>query len=381
MRRQLLLILAFVLLNATRLPAQTSNGPLLPDRLGSFVSSKPGQVWKPGSHDPYPGVIAFPQPVMVEAGFVDLEARFYGGVEVAIFKFRDPSGAYSATTYRPAMSQKDLLPVQKLQAQESCDCPIVKTEVQKEQVGNFIVAVAADPSNHDSAKSLLKLVLPTVSKIEDRTPLPPIRAYLPDANRATGTERYALGPVAFREAAASLERAEAATLVDMAGFDSGAEAMFAKYKAVKDEAILLLIEYPTPQLAEMHLRHLQRALHDAKLSTSSIERKGSLLSIVLATTSAEYAEKLRAAINYETEVTWNEPSTTATDPPITSTLVKIIIATMVLMGMAFVLGLAFGGVRVITKRLFPGKVFDRPAQMEVLQLGLSGKPIDPRDMY
>jgi hypothetical protein len=134
-------------------------------------------------------------------------------------------------------------------------------------------------------------------------------------------------------------------------------------------------------LAELHLRHLQRALHEAKLGTSSVERKGSLLSIVLETTSAEYAEKLRGAINYETEVTWNEPSTTATDPPITSTLVKIIIATMVLMGMAFVLGLAFGGVRVITKRLFPGKVFDRPAQMEVLQLGLSGKPIDPRDMY
>jgi hypothetical protein len=90
---------------------------------------------------------------------------------------------------------------------------------------------------------------------------------------------------------------------------------------------------------------------------------------------------LRGAVNYETEVTWNEPSSTATDPPITSTLVKIIIATGMFMMVTLVLGIAFGGVRVITKRLFPGKVFDRPAQMEVLQLGLSGKPIDPRDMY
>jgi len=48
---------------------------------------------------------------------------------------------------------------------------------------------------------------------------------------------------------------------------------------------------------------------------------------------------------------------------------------------AVVLGVAFGGVRVLTKRLFPGKVFDRPEQMEVLQLGLSGKRIDPRDFY
>jgi hypothetical protein len=38
-------------------------------------------------------------------------------------------------------------------------------------------------------------------------------------------------------------------------------------------------------------------------------------------------------------------------------------------------------VRIITKRLFPGKVFDRPEQMDVLQLGLSGKRIDSRDLY
>ena len=51
------------------------------------------------------------------------------------------------------------------------------------------------------------------------------------------------------------------------------------------------------------------------------------------------------------------------------------------MVVAVVMGVAFGGVRVITKRFFPGKVFDRPEQMEVLQLGFSGKPIDPRDLY
>jgi len=74
-------------------------------------------------------------------------------------------------------------------------------------------------------------------------------------------------------------------------------------------------------------------------------------------------------------------SQAATDPPITSTLVKIITGTGVFMVAAVVLGIAFGGVRVVTKRFFPGKVFDRPNQMEVLQLGLSGKRIDPSDFY
>jgi hypothetical protein len=102
---------------------------------------------------------------------------------------------------------------------------------------------------------------------------------------------------------------------------------------------------------------------------------------VLSPSSPEYTKNLRAAIHYETQVTWNEPSQTATDPPIASVMVKIFIGTGVFMVAAFVLGIAFGGVRVITKILFPGKVFDRPNQMEILQLGLSSKRIDPSDFY
>jgi hypothetical protein len=33
------------------------------------------------------------------------------------------------------------------------------------------------------------------------------------------------------------------------------------------------------------------------------------------------------------------------------------------------------------KKFFPGKVFDRPEQMDVLQLGLSSKRINSRDFY
>jgi hypothetical protein len=95
----------------------------------------------------------------------------------------------------------------------------------------------------------------------------------------------------------------------------------------------------------------------------------------------EYGNTLRRAVNYETEVTWNEPRQTVTDPPLLSTIAKIFIATFVFMVVAVVLGAAFGGVRVLTKIFFPGKVFDRPEQMDVLQLGLSGKRINSRDFY
>jgi len=60
---------------------------------------------------------------------------------------------------------------------------------------------------------------------------------------------------------------------------------------------------------------------------------------------------------------------------------KIFLFTGLFLGVATGVGIAFGGFRVIIKRMFPGKVFDRPEDIEVLQLGLSGKKIDPTDMY
>jgi hypothetical protein len=132
----------------------------------------------------------------------------------------------------------------------------------------------------------------------------------------------------------------------------------------------------------LHLRHLETALAEAaKLPGSTIERKGSLLTIVIAPSSSAFGENLRAAVTYETQVTWNEPSQTATDPPWALVLYRIFVGTGVFMVMAVAFGVAFGGFRIFIKKLLPGKVFDRPEQMEVLQLGLSGHKIDTRDLY
>jgi hypothetical protein len=302
------------------------------------------------------------RPIDAESGLVGESTQTYtdeGGVEfrMTLSTYKDSSGAYEAYSV--------------LRAPHETDSPFpVVTLVKGNRV--LIFEGMAD-KNRKSIEDWLQ-------SISDGVASPPIAGYLPDSGKQPLTERYALGPIALKAAARTLAKIDADAIADEAGFKSHAEAMLAKYKSAKDEATLLLIEYPTPQLAELHLRHLQRALADAKLTTSSIERKGSLLSIVLAPTSPEYAEKLRGSVNYETSVTWNEPSQTATDPPIMSTLVKIFIATGVFMLVTVVIGIAFGGVRVITKRLFPGKVFDRKEPLEVLQLGLSGKPIDTSDL-
>jgi hypothetical protein len=365
-------LLLFVALTLLVPGARAQNASrALPQRFGQWAAS--GSYKKLAANF---GPDESKRAVFSESGFAELGSQAYSleskTTTLTAYRFQDSSGAYEAFTClrSPDMTAFDT---------SLSHTGVLNKERALLSAGNVVVelAPASDVSMGD-----LRDLLQQIVALADKTPFPPIQTFLPKEERTASSERYALGAAGFRLGAEVLERTDFAELAEQAGFASGAEAMFARYKNGSQEAVLLLIDYPTPQLAELHLHHLQAALAaNSKLSETRVERKGSLLSIVLAPTSAAYATRLRNAVNYETQVTWNEASQTATDPPITSTLVKIITGTGVLMIMAVVFGVAFGGVRVITKRLFPGKVFDRPERMEVLQLGLSSKPIDPRDLY
>jgi hypothetical protein len=290
-------------------------------------------------------------------------------IDVGLAKYLDPSSAYEIYTaqIRPDMHPSTL---EQTSAIDGDRLFVLQ--------GSFILEVRPTPAI--STADLTALVK-SVSAHSDKTPLPPIRTFLP-RGFIDGSQKYALGPEGFRNALTSLGRDEFANLVNEAGFNLGAEAMFARYSNGKGDGVLLLIDYPTPQLAEQHLRHLDQALSPAEKHTgTAIERNGSLLTVVLRPSSVAYGEWLRSAVGHETEVTWHEPTQTITDPPILSSIAKIIIGTGILMLVAVVLGVAFGGVRLLAKIFFPGKLFDRPERMDVLQLGLSSKRIDSRDFY
>lgn len=361
-------LLIVLLLLVPSLRAET----LLPSHFGKWTASNTVQS---------PAMPANAKEVLTESGLESAETRAYSNGNAAItvttYRLHDSSGAYEAYTF--FQEPKNSCP----QSSEltPCSAPVDASseKARVALVGNILIIM-------DKAGSLTREDLDALSKQinakADKTPPPPIPNYLPTRDRIPGTEKYALGPAAFRAALSTLNRSEYRVLSDAAGFSSGAEAMFAQYQNKGDTAVALLIDYPTPQLAGLHWKHLEQALPpSAKSDGTSIERKGTLLAIVLAPSSSGYAARVRDAVNYETQVTWNEPTHTITDPPITTVLAKIIIATGVFMLVAIVFGVAFGGVRVLLKNLFPGKVFDRPEQMDVLQLGLSGKRINSRDFY
>jgi len=338
--------------------------PVLPAKFGAWIAS-------PAT----PPVSSLPQPLQQELGAKAGEASDYSNgsktFRAVLEKFKDPSSAYAAYTGQlyVGMAPTDVRPYS-----------AVNGERMLLLIGNFLLYV--DGVKGISAADLRTLAL-AVQGHANTTPLPPIRNYLPEERLIQGTQRYAFGPAGFQAALGTLSQGKFALLTNSIGFSSGAEAMLASYLIAPGKSqSLLLIEYPTPQLAEQHLRHIQADLsRDSDLSSTNVERKASLLSLVLSPANERAAALLRNEINYETQVTWNEPSHTLTDPPWLLVVRNIFLGTFAFCGLALVLGLAFGGVRVITKRLFPGKVFDRPENMEVLQLGLSGKRIDPRDFY
>ena len=365
--RRLALITIF-LVAASFAPAAPTAAKLqdvFPDHIGRWSGSSPTVKEKISDQD---------TGIYNEAGLIDSFAKQYSAdghsLTVSITSFRDPTGAYQAFTFKR---------FRELPGATLTGTSAVQDARALMLIGNLLASVHGLTAPSSAAD--LKEIKTRLLHYADATPLPPIRTYLPVKDRVAGSDLYAAGPTAFRSALDSLNQADYAPLAQEADLASGAEAVAARYHNAAGEGVLLLIEYPTPQLAEQQLHHLQLALaQKLKKSDITVERKASPLSLVLGSPNPAFAKALRNDVNYETSITWNEPVFTVTEPPIISSMVEIFLGTGVLIVIAVVLGVAFGGVRVATKALFPGKVFDRPEQIEILQLRLSDKRVDPPKM-
>ena len=88
------------------------------------------------------------------------------------------------------------------------------------------------------------------------------------------------------------------------------------------------------------------------------------------------AKSLLASVNYDADVTWNENTYTTKKDNLANLLVNVIILCFIIIGFALAAGVAFGGLRLLAKRLFPDRVFDRSQDMEFISLHLSEGPSD-----
>ena len=371
MRCYLPILVLLVALGELPLHAQRT----LPDRFGDWTAS--GSAARVSSLVPgKPAEEA--AAILREAGLVEQLNRDYASqshsLTVTLYKLRDPSGAYSLFTY--------------LRPQDAADSDLAEyAAISHDRAilleGNLVADVGGLQA---AAVSDLRGLASAINAVADQSPLPPIRNYLPLAGRIPGSEKYALGPAGFRSALGELFSSDLAPVAGALGSGGqGAEAILARYRA-KDRAVtLLLVEFPAPQSAETQLKRIagSGALSSRGVPPSGLiaRRKSSLLSIVFHPKSLEEANALLSAVRYETQVTWNEAPYKLTDPTWGVIIAGTILSTGVLMVYAFIGGVGFGLIRIVTKRFFPDKVFDRSARSEILQLGILSKPIKWKDFY
>ena len=141
----------------------------------------------------------------------------------------------------------------------------------------------------------------------------------------------------------------------------------------------MLIEYPTPQIAADRRRRID-ASHQVTQQQPGVAsiidvgpffdtRTGPIIVIAAGPLSKSEARSLITSISYDADVTWNENTYVSKKDNLANFLFNAIVV-----GLALVAGVAFGGLRLIVKRFFPDSVFDRREAMEFISLHLEDDP-------
>jgi len=358
---------------------------LLPSFLGDWASSgAPAQV----SAQQIEQLANDRANILREYGITSGERREYTSgsdkITVTLYRMIDPSAAFGGFTFlrHPDMALPGPVTAASYAAGKRGHALLV--------VGNLVLDV--DSGNRPIASADLNSLAQSVARQADRRPYPPIASFLPKAGLIPGSERYVLGPLALAQAFP----AGATNRTDWAGFASSAEAIVGRYrfsdqlsgKGRPAEGLLLLILYPTQQLAADRYDALSKSFalnaepgqaggRPAVFGT----RSSALIALLAGVRSRETAANLLDQIHYASDVTWSAPTHDLTDPSISTIVVGAIVDTGAIMLLVLAASLGFGGFRLLAKLLAPGKIFDRNSEVEILQLGISSKPIDVRDFY
>ena len=308
--------------------------------------------------------------VLKEYRFTDFAASTYlrddgRTLKIRAARFADASGAFGAYTFylQPEMTKMEI---------DAQGASLGQRVLFYR--GQILIDALFSKESPMSGAQLRELagVLPRPSG--SAANLPSFIEFMPRRGYVSNTQKYAMGPSAL----AALAPPVAADLVD---FAASSEVTLGRYNTPSGEATLMLISYPTPQLAADHLRRIDAAHQLAQpqegVATISSagsffdKRTGPIIAIVSGPMSDSDAKSLLGMVNYEASVTWNQATDQHEVRDLYLLVLNVVILCAVLGGLAIVAGVAFGGFRILMKRWFPDKVFDRPEQMEFISLHLA----------
>lgn len=368
-RCRVLVLIASVLAAsfAIAAPAQQAASPatLLPQSFGGWqMRGAAATSSSPAAADPANAA------VLKEYRFTDFSSATYTRddgrtLKIRAARFEDASGAFGAYTFylQPEMRSEDI-------GERGASLG--------ERVlfyrGSVLVDALFSTESPMSGAELRELAGDLPKPVGSAANLPAFIEFMPRRHYVANTQKYVMGPAAL----AAVSSPVAAGLVD---FKDSAEVSLGNYTTPSGQATLMLISYPTPQLAAAHLRFIDAAHHLAQpqagieavenSGTFFDKRTGPLVAIASGPISASDAKSLLGMVNYEANVTWNTPTDSHEVHDLYVLILNVVILCAILGVLAIVAGIAFGGFRILMKRWFPDKVFDRPEQMEFISLRLT----------
>lgn len=308
--------------------------------------------------------------VLKEFRFTDVESATYTRddgrtLKIRAARFADASGALGAYTFylRPEMSTMDV-----------ADRGAYLGDQNIFSRGQILVFAQFSKESPMSGGELRELAGALPRPGGNTANLPTFIDFMPQHDRVPNTLKYAMGP-------AALDAMEAPISADLIDFGASSEVALRHYSKQSGEGTLTLISYPTPQLAAEHLQRINAAHQlpppqkgetiTACSRDFCVKRTGPIIAIASGGISNDDEKSLLAMVNYEANVTWNTPTSSPEVHDLYMLILNIVILCAVIGGLAIVAGLAFGGFRMLMKRLYPDRVFDRPEQMEFISLHLT----------
>jgi hypothetical protein len=295
--------------------------------------------------------------VLNEYGVSDSETATYTRADgrklsVRAMQFKDATGAYGAFTfYRdPAMKLEQVG---------------TKAASTNQRIlffrSNVMVDAAFDRITGMSAAELRELAGMLPEAKATAANLPNLPAYLPKQGEIENSAKYILGPLGLAATKTPLP-------VDLVGFNTEPEILTQNYSSAGGPVTLMLVQYPTPQIAIERLRAFQSSPDSGQ--SLAARRSGPIVVVERGNIASDEAKRLLNSVNYEAEVTWNEATSISKRDNIGNLLVAVfgLIGILLIFGLIF--GVFFGGIRVLLTRYFPGTVLDLPENVEILQLHL-----------
>jgi hypothetical protein len=333
-------------------PAKPAVASVLPAEFGGWQASPIQHSVDPAIADPANVAL------LKEYGFTDFSGATYSRnnnekLVIHAARFADASGAYGAFTFYRSRSMKE----EKIGERAA----FTQNRVLFFRA-NILVDATFQQLTAMSAAELRELASDLPIPAGSAANLPSLPADLPQDGSISNTIKYVLGPIGLQAAAAPIP----ATLVN---FGASAEVVLQNYENPNGESALTIVSYPTPQLAAQALRQLDAA-HETLPAPIFDKRTGPLVVIASGPLSERQGNALLSKVNYEANVTWNENTYRSKKDNVGNLVVNVLLLCGIIGALCLVSGIAFGSIRLLAQRVLPGKVFDRPEDVEFIALHL-----------